>query len=127
MTGSVNLGHHSSGPDRHEFDTTGTMVSVDDIEALSNIVIVEAEVEEVSKGGILIADVGEAQKVRWGRVLKVGPGRVEDGTFVPTTVRVGDRVMFGKYASAGEPIKIGVKEYRLFREGDLFARVKGDA
>lgn len=124
---SVSLGHHSSGPDRHEFDSTGTTVTVDELEALSNIVIVEAEREEVSKGGIVIADVGEAQKVRWGRVVKVGPGRMEDGVFVPTKVRVGDRVMFGKYASAGEPVKIAGKEYRLFREGDLFARVAANA
>lgn len=127
MNGEVNLGHHSSGPDRHDFDTTGTTVSIDEVEALSNIVIVEPEKEEVSKGGILIADVGEAQKVRWGRVVKVGPGRVEDGTFVATKLVVGDRVMFGKYASAGEPIKIAGKEYRLFREGDIFARVGGNA
>jgi len=121
---SQNLGHHTSGPDRHEFDSTGTSVSIDDVEALSNIVIVEPEIEEVSKGGILIADVGDAQKVRWGKVVKVGPGRFEDGSFIATTLKVGDRVMFGKYASAGEPIKVGGKEFRLFREGDIFARVK---
>lgn len=121
---SKDLGHHSSGPDRHEFDTAGTSVSIDDVEALSNIVIVEPEIEEVSKGGILIADVGDAQKVRWGKVVKVGPGRFEDGTFIETTLKAGDRVMFGKYASAGEPIKVGGKEFRLFREGDIFARVK---
>lgn len=121
---SKDLGHHSSGPDRHDFDTTGTSVSIDEVEALSNIVIVEPEIEEVSKGGILIADVGDAQKVRWGKVVKVGPGRVEGGVFVEMTLRVGDRVMFGKYASAGEPIKVGGKEFRLFREGDIFARVQ---
>lgn len=122
--GSTNLGHHSSGPDRHEFDSTGTTVDISEVEALSNIVIVDPEREEVSKGGIVIADVGDAQKVRWGTVVKVGPGRYEDGVFVPVKLRVGDRVMFGKYASAGEPIKIGGKEYRLFREGDIFARVE---
>ena len=94
---------------------------------MQNIVIVDPDKEEVSKGGIVIADVGEAQKVRWGRVVKVGPGRFEDGIFVPTTVKLGDRVLFGKYASAGEPIKLLGKEYLLFREGDLIARVRCDA
>jgi chaperonin GroES len=124
MQGEVNLGHHSSGPDRHAYDSTGGLVSIDELEALQNIVIVEPEREEVSKGGIVIADVGDAQKVRWGRVVKVGPGRYEDGIFVKPTLQVGDRVMFGKYASAGEPIKINGKEYLMFREGDIAARVR---
>lgn len=128
QTGDVNLGHHSSGPGRNEFDTTGTCgPSIDEVEALQNVVIVEPEREEVSKGGLLIADVGDAQKVRWGRVVKVGPGRFEEGLFVKTHVKVGDRVMFGKYASAGEPIKINMREYLMFREGDIAARVPGNA
>lgn len=123
----VHLGSHTSGPDTHHFDSTGTTVEVKDLIALSDVVIVEPELEEVSKGGIVIADVGEAQKVRWGKVVAVGPGRFYDGVFQKTHVIVGDRVMFGKYASAGEPIKIAGKEYRLFREGDLFARTRRDA
>lgn len=124
---SVNLGHHSSGPDRHEFDTVGSVVRVEDLLALSDIVIVEPEIEEVSKGGIILPDTGEAQKVRYGKVVKVGPGRFHDGVFVKTSIVEGDVVMFGKYASAGEPIKVGGKEYRLFRENDLFARKRRDA
>lgn len=121
---SVNLGHHSSGPVRHGFEDAGThSPAIEELQALQNIVIVDPDKEEVSKGGIVLADVGDAQKVRWGTVIKVGPGRFEDGVFVKTTVRLGDRVLFGKYASAGEPIKLHGKEYLLFREGDLIAFV----
>jgi chaperonin GroES len=121
---SVNLGHHSSGPGRSEFDTTGTTVSLEQLVALSNVVIAEPEKEEVSKGGILIADVGDAQKVRFATVVKVGPGRIEDGVFVPMGIKVGDRIMFGKYASAGEPIKIEGRDFILLREGDIPAVVR---
>lgn len=126
-TQNVHLGSHTSGPDTHHFDSTGTTVQLHDLIALSDIVIVDPEKEEVSKGGIVIADVGEAQKVRWGVVVAVGPGRFNEGVFQKMSLVVGDRVMFGKYASAGEPIKIAGKEYRLFREGDLFARTRRDA
>lgn len=124
---STCLGHHSSGPDRHEFDTTGTQIQIEQLLALSDIVIVDPTVEEVTKGGIVLPDTGDAQKMRWGKVVKVGPGRFHDGVFVKTSIAAGDTVLFGKYASAGEPIKIGGKEYRLFRENDLFARLSRDA
>jgi len=124
MVESVNLGHHSSGPGRAMYDSTGTYdVNVGDLVVYSNVVIVEPDREETTKGGIVIADVGDAQKVRWGKVVGVGPGRYEEGIFVPTHTKVGDRVMFGKYQSAGEPIKLNGREFLLFREGDLIARV----
>jgi chaperonin GroES len=125
MDGEVNLGAFSSGPGSAAYDSTGTYdVDIASLEVYQNVIVVEPEREEVSKGGIVIADVGQAQKVRWGRIVACGPGRYEDGVFVATTSKVGDRVMFGKYQSAGEPIKIGGREYLLFREGDLIARIR---
>lgn len=123
MDGEVNLGNFSTGPAKAEYASTGSYdVAIEDLEVYQNVVLVEPEREEMSKGGIVIADVGDAQKVRWGRALAVGPGRWEDGVFVASVTKVGDRVMFGKYQSAGEPIKIAGRKCLLFREGDLIAR-----
>ena len=123
---SVNLGHHSTGPERLEFDSTGTQLKIENLIALSDIVIVDPEKEEVTKGGIVLPSTGNAQNVRVGKVVAVGPGRFHDGVFIKTSVKVGDTVLFGKFASAGEPIKIDGKDYKLFRENDLFARLSRD-
>ncbi|MFQ5926631.1 MAG: co-chaperone GroES [Terriglobia bacterium] len=55
--------------------------------------------EAKSKGGIIIPDTARRELARQGEVLAVGKGRKkEDGTIIPLDVKVGDRVVFGKYA-----------------------------
>jgi chaperonin GroES len=90
-------------------------------EPLQDVVIAEEELEEVSKGGIILA-TDESKKTRIALALAVGPGKWHDGVFVPTVLKPGDRFVFGKYQSAGEPITYEGKEYLLFREGDIVGK-----
>jgi co-chaperonin GroES (HSP10) len=103
------------------------------IQPLQDIVIVEQLTQDTSAGGIVLT--GDHRKFPAGQVVAVGPGRVYSnfmdatgnqtiGQLVPTTVKTGDHVLFGKYQSGGEPIEIEGGEYagRVFlmcREGDL--------
>jgi len=80
------------------------------------------EPETTTAGGIVIPDNAK-EKPSTGDVVAVGTGRVlENGTRVPLTVQVGNRVMFGKHA--GQPIKVDGEEYTILREEDIFAIVE---
>lgn len=108
-----------------KFGSTGTgTYDIDIAECLmyEDKIAAEEIREQKTSGGLIIADVGDAQKVRFARVVNVGPGRMEDGVFVPTVTKPGDLVMFGTHAT-GEPFKNKGKDYLLFREGDLVARI----
>lgn len=109
-------------------------VSADDFpfEVFTDIVVIEQAVEEKSAGGIIF--VGEDKKLPCGRVVAVGPGRIyttelnASGSvaiahFVPTKVKVGDFVTFGRYQT-GEPIEYNGKKYLVCREGDLAGKSK---
>jgi len=85
------------------------------------IVIRLLEAETATKSGIIIPDAA-TEKPSQGTVLAAGPGRItEDGTLIPTEIKVGDQVLFGKYA--GQPIKIDGKEYHILKEDDVMAVV----
>jgi chaperonin GroES len=74
--------------------------------------------EEKTAGGIIIPDTAK-EKPQEGEVVAVGPGtRGEDGTLHPLGVKVGDRVLFGKYA--GSDVKIAGEELVILKESDLF-------
>ena len=86
------------------------------------IIIRLLEAEAVTKSGIIIPDAA-AEKPSQGEVLAAGPGRItEDGTLIPTEVKAGDRVLFGKYA--GTPIKVDGEEYHILKEEDVLAIVE---
>lgn len=124
----VNLGHYSSGPARADYDTTGAAtVTLDRLRILQDILLVRPILETETPHGLILPDVGDAQKVRRGVVVKCGPGKHNGETFVPMTAKVGDIAYFGKYASPGEPIKINGETFLLFRIGDLFAIEPADA
>jgi chaperonin GroES len=86
------------------------------------IIVRTDEPEKVTKGGIHLVTSGkEAQ--RRGEVLAVGPGIYSQaGTFIETTLKPGDRVIFGSYA--GTEIKIEGETYRVMREGDVAAVIE---
>ena len=64
-----------------------------------------------------------AEKPDQGEVLAVGNGKIlEDGKVRPLDVKVGDKILFGKYS--GQTVKIGDKEYLVMREEDVFAVVQ---
>jgi len=77
------------------------------------------EEKEEAKGGIIIPDTAK-EKPMEGEVISVGPGKMtKEGKRSPMDVKVGDRVLFGKYA--GTEIKIDDKEYVIMREEEILA------
>ncbi|MBA3030601.1 MAG: co-chaperone GroES [Proteobacteria bacterium] len=81
------------------------------------VVVKRVEEEQKTAGGIIIPDTAK-EKPQEGKVLAVGPGRRDDkGKLVPMDVKVGDRVLFSKYA--GSEIKIDGKEHIVMREDDI--------
>ncbi|MCL6432409.1 MAG: co-chaperone GroES [Armatimonadota bacterium] len=86
------------------------------------VVVKPLEEEERTKGGIVLPDVAK-EKPQHGEVLAVGPGALtEDGRRLPMDVKVGDRVLFAKYA--GTEVKIGDEEYLILRQSDILAIVE---
>lgn len=92
------------------------------IRPLHDRVIVEREEEErTSAGGIVIPDSATEKPIR-GKVKAVGKGKIlESGDIRPLDVKVGDRVLFGKYS--GTEIKVDGKELLVMREEDIMGVV----
>ena len=77
------------------------------------------EDKETVKGGIIIPDTAK-EKPQQGEVLAVGQGKIlENGTKVPLDVKVGDKILFGKYS--GTDIKIDGEEVLILREDEVLA------
>ncbi|HHV64571.1 MAG TPA: co-chaperone GroES [Peptococcaceae bacterium] len=74
--------------------------------------------EEKTKGGIIMPDTAK-EKPQEGEVVAVGPGRVEKGERIPMEVKVGDKVIYSKYA--GTQVKYDGEEYLILRESDIQA------
>lgn len=84
------------------------------------IVLKVIEAEETSPGGILLPDAAK-EKPQQGKVTAVGAGRLLDnGKRVPPDVKIGDTVLFGKYA--GTDVKINDDEYKIVQERDILAK-----
>jgi chaperonin GroES len=87
------------------------------------VVIKRLEEERTSQGGIVIPDTASSEKPTRGEVCFVGKGEVlKDGTVRPLEVKVGDKVLFGKYS--GTEVKMDNKEYVIMREEDILAVVQ---
>jgi chaperonin GroES len=87
------------------------------LKPLADRVIVEAApAEEKTSGGIIIPDTAK-EKPQRGKVIAVGTGKKDE----PLTVKVGDSVLYGKYA--GTEISVNGKDYLIMRESDIFAIV----
>ena len=86
------------------------------------IIVERLEEETTTAGGIIIPDSAK-EKPQEGKVVAVGKGKVtEDGKVLPLDVKVGDKVLFGKYA--GTEIKIEGKELMMMREDDILGVVE---
>jgi chaperonin GroES len=94
------------------------------IRPLDDRILVEPlEAEEKTAGGILLPDMAK-EKPQRGKIVAVGPGKFRDsGDRTPLSVKVGDEVLFGRYA--GSELKEGGKEYKVMREGDVLAKIVG--
>ena len=80
-----------------------------------------SEAEEKTKGGIILPDTAKEKPVV-GQIVAVGPGKVtEDGKKVPMEVKVGDKVLYGKYS--GTEVTIEGEQFLIMREADVFAIV----
>jgi chaperonin GroES len=83
------------------------------------VVVKVLESEEKTKSGIVLPDTAK-EKPQKGTVLAVGPGRVLDnGQKLPLEVKVGDKVLFAKYA--GTEVKLDEEEYMVLKENDILA------
>ena len=86
------------------------------------VIVKRLENETKTASGIVIPD-NAAEKPDQGEVLAVGPGkRNEKGDFVALNIKVGDRVLFGKYS--GQTVKVDGDELLVMREEDLFAVIE---
>lgn len=93
------------------------------IRPLSDRVVVKPlPAEEVTKSGLVIPDTAK-ERPQQGEVIAVGPGRItDDGKKIPMEVKVGDKVLYGKYA--GTEISIDGEEYLIMRESDILAIIE---
>lgn len=97
-------------------------LSVSTVKPLGDRVFVKVSAsEEKTAGGILLPDTAK-EKPQIGEVVAVGPGkRDEKGTRQDPEVKIGDKVLYSKYA--GTDIKLGTEEYVLLSEKDILAIV----
>ena len=86
------------------------------------VIVKRIEEEKKSAGGIVIPDTA-AEKPDQGEIVAVGKGKKDDnGKLIPIDVKVGDRVLFGKYS--GQTVRVKGDELLVMREEDLFAVVE---
>ena len=89
------------------------------------IVVKRVEEKEIKIGGLFIPDTAK-EKPQEGEVVAVGKGkRLDDGKLVPLDVKVGDRILFGKYS--GSEIKLDGEEYMIMREDEVLGILEGAA
>ncbi len=86
------------------------------------ILVKRVESEERTAGGLIIPDTAK-EKPQQGEVMAVGNGkRLEDGKVQPLDVKVGDRILFGKYS--GSEIKIDGTEHLILREDEILGIIE---
>jgi chaperonin GroES len=89
------------------------------------VVVERIDAEAKSAGGIIIPDTAK-EKPQQGKVVSVGPGGRDDhGKLIPIDIKVGDRVLFGKWS--GSEVKIDGVEYLIMKESDVMGVLHGAA
>ena len=87
------------------------------------VVVKRLEGEEKTKGGIIIPDTAK-EKPQEGEIIAVGPGgRDEAGKLIPIDLKVGDRILFGKWS--GTEVKIDGKDLLIMKESDIMGVIEG--
>ena len=87
------------------------------------VIVRRLEEERKSPGGIVIPDTAKEKPIQ-GEVIAVGHGKIlEDGKVRPLDVKVGDKILFGKYS--GSEIKLNGEEHLIMREEDILGVVEG--
>jgi len=88
------------------------------------VLVRRLEEQESVRGSIIIPDTAK-EKPQEGEVMAVGAGRLEKGQRIPVDVKVGDRILFGKYT--GSEIRINDQDYLILREEEILAQFSGAA
>ncbi len=89
------------------------------------VVVKRVKEEEKTKGGIIIPDTAQ-EKPQEGEVIAVGPGaRDEDGERIALDVKVGDRILFGKWS--GTEVKIDGEDLLIMKESDIMGVIEAKA
>ncbi|HEX7053590.1 MAG TPA: co-chaperone GroES [Burkholderiales bacterium] len=87
------------------------------------VIVKRIEEERKSAGGIVIPDTA-AEKPDQGEVIAVGKGKKDDqGKLIPLEVKVGDKILFGKYS--GQTVKVKGEELLVMREEDIMGVIEG--
>jgi chaperonin GroES len=87
------------------------------------VIVKRIEEERKSAGGIVIPDTA-AEKPDQGEIVAVGKGKKDDnGKLIPVDLKVGDRVLFGKYS--GQTVKVKGDELLVMREEDIMGVIEG--
>jgi len=94
------------------------------IKPLSNHILLEPiEEDKTTKSGIVIPDTADKDRSSQGKVLAVGPGKLNDkGEKVPVSVKVGDTVLFKKYGP--DEFELDGKKYLIAEEDDIIAIIE---
>ena len=85
------------------------------------VIVRPLEADEKTAGGLYIPDTAK-EKPQQGEVVAVGPGKIsDDGKNIPMEVKVGDKVLYGKYS--GTEVSSDGEDFLIMRENDIFAIV----
>ncbi len=86
------------------------------------VLVKRLEGEEKTAGGIIIPDTAK-EKTQFGEIVSTGPGRLDkEGKVKPLTVKVGDKILFGKYS--GTEIKFDSQEYLIIKEDEVLGVIE---
>ena len=99
---------------------TATATKVEVAPLADRVVVKALEDTEKMRGGLFIPDTAK-EKPQQGEIIAVGPGRYEKNVRVPMEVKVGDKVLYGKYS--GSEVTINTEQYLILRESDVLAVV----
>ena len=100
--------------------TTKQTTSVNVAPLADRVVVRALDEAEQMRGGLYIPDTAK-EKPQQGEIIAVGPGRFEKDKRVPMDVKVGDKVLYGKYS--GTEITLDNEQYLILRESDVLAIV----
>jgi chaperonin GroES len=99
---------------------TATATKVEVAPLADRVVVKALEDTEKMRGGLFIPDTAK-EKPQQGEIIAVGPGRYEKNVRVPMEVKVGDKVLYGKYS--GTEVTINNDQFLILRESDVLAIV----
>ena len=86
------------------------------------VLVKRLEEKEVKKGGIIIPDTAKEKPIQ-GEIIAVGPGRKDDeGKVIKMAVKVGDKVLFGKYS--GTEVKLDGEEFLIMKEDEILGTLE---